>query len=180
MRIRHTDASILDALWSWCGHVTEAAAAIGMVRSAYYERLPGLGVGAEQLRLLRETGRLELSGPSGTTEYVPSPGTVRYIQPLQDSLLVRMQSGDPPHTFGANVSASNQAVSTGGRRLNWRPAPSRATTIAFEQAVIDLARVGKDVTKDSLLDAIASSSHFQTFMAELVALYRTKEEMGPK
>lgn len=132
---RFSDAAVLDALWSWCGHVGYAAKSIGLNRGQAYLRLPELGVGPAELKELRETGRLFMSDQSGRVEYVPRPGAVRYLQPVQDSLVVRMKSGTLPPSFGVTVSATTAATST-PTRLRWSPKPARRTTIAFEQAVL--------------------------------------------
>jgi hypothetical protein len=150
---RVPETVVLDAIWSWTGLVTEAAASIGMPRSHYYERLREAGVTKEAQDILRSTGRLVLYTASGEREYAPSPGSQRYVQPKN----YVPQRDEAPVTKFSDMTAA---------------APRRA--------VIDLAEAGFDTDKDALLDALAESEQFRAFVVELLRALEEKQKGGAR
>lgn len=174
MTKRAPDTVILDALWAWCGRPEPAARSVGMARSSYYERLDTMGITVEARRTLRETGQLNLSGPSGPVVYVPTAGTVRYVQPNKS---VRMQSEDLNPNLGGKVSTTTQGaeIPTVERRA-WLPKPTRGATNLFDRAILELSEVGKDTTRDALLEALVHSKYFRAFVDDAVGLYRQKAQ----
>ena len=166
----YSDTAILDALWSWSGRVAEAAASIGMNRGTYYERLDALAIKGDRLAALRETGQLRLSDGS---DYVPSAGVVRYVQPKESVPVI----SDPPlHNFQGTVehATTGRSVPVTQPKRSWLPKPTRSATLIFDRAILELAEVGKDTTRDGLLEALAHSEHFLAFVRDTVALYVAK------
>lgn len=171
---RVPDSVVLDAIWSWAGRVTEAAASIGMPRSHYYERLWEAGLTKATLDVLRETGRLLVVDSSGEREHTPASGVPRYVQPKN---YVPQRDEAPASNF------SGMSIAAAPRRAvirPWRPKPSKATQRAYERAVIDLAEAGFDTDKDALLDALAESEQFRAFVVELLRALEEKQKGGAR
>lgn len=161
---------LLDALWAWTGHVTDAAASIDMHRGHYYERLKGAGVDKASLKELRDTGRLVLHRTSGDQEYEPTSGTQRYVQPKN---YVPSQNESPRSNLSDMSTATETAPNLRRVALRaWRPKPSELTTLNFERAVLELRAIGLVTDKDALLDALADSIHFQAFLHEQIGAHK--------